>query len=240
MSISLIGTTRLRLAPKRRGIAFRHLEFLTLAEKRVLLIVVTPEGGGVFCEGSPHFRDVIVSNNAATGRGGGLYVLNGSPTLEDAVVSGNTASQGSGLYILDGDPVLEDVSIRGNEGSSAIFAVNALPVLRDVAIEDNKGSGIQVSVTNGRAGLHMTGGHVVGPASATGPWGLSPGIWIHGTDLVLSGVRVAGNDVGILFETTRSAGSRPTSRHRPTTARSSSRWRTCRRSSTPTSSATTS
>jgi heat-inducible transcriptional repressor len=32
------------VAPKRRGIAFRHLEFLNLAEKRVLLIIVTPEG----------------------------------------------------------------------------------------------------------------------------------------------------------------------------------------------------
>jgi len=32
------------LAPKRRSIAFRHLEFLSLSEKRVLLIVVTPEG----------------------------------------------------------------------------------------------------------------------------------------------------------------------------------------------------
>ena len=32
------------LAPRRRGPAFRHLEFLGLSEKRVLLIIVTPEG----------------------------------------------------------------------------------------------------------------------------------------------------------------------------------------------------
>lgn len=32
------------LAPKRRSVAFRHLEFLRLADKRVLLIIVTPEG----------------------------------------------------------------------------------------------------------------------------------------------------------------------------------------------------
>ena len=32
------------MAPKRRSAAFRHLEFLRLAEKRVLLIIVTPEG----------------------------------------------------------------------------------------------------------------------------------------------------------------------------------------------------
>ena len=32
------------LAPKRRSIAFRHIEFLNLADKRVLLIIVTPEG----------------------------------------------------------------------------------------------------------------------------------------------------------------------------------------------------
>src|SRR5690606_31248851 len=32
------------LAPKRRSLAFRHIEFLHLAEKRVLLIIVTPEG----------------------------------------------------------------------------------------------------------------------------------------------------------------------------------------------------
>ncbi|MPZ43541.1 MAG: heat-inducible transcriptional repressor HrcA [Betaproteobacteria bacterium] len=32
------------LAPKRRSIAFRHIEFLNLTDKRVLLIIVTPEG----------------------------------------------------------------------------------------------------------------------------------------------------------------------------------------------------
>jgi len=32
------------MAPKRRSVAFRHLEFLRLADKRVLLIIVTPEG----------------------------------------------------------------------------------------------------------------------------------------------------------------------------------------------------
>jgi heat-inducible transcriptional repressor len=32
------------LAPKRRSVVFRHLEFLRLGEKRVLLIIVTPEG----------------------------------------------------------------------------------------------------------------------------------------------------------------------------------------------------
>ena len=32
------------LAPKRRSAVFRHLEFLSLAEKRVLLIIVSPEG----------------------------------------------------------------------------------------------------------------------------------------------------------------------------------------------------
>jgi heat-inducible transcriptional repressor len=32
------------LAPKHRSAAFRHLEFLSLSDKRVLLIIVTPEG----------------------------------------------------------------------------------------------------------------------------------------------------------------------------------------------------
>ncbi|MCC6534859.1 MAG: heat-inducible transcriptional repressor HrcA [Burkholderiales bacterium] len=32
------------LAPKRRSVVFRHLEFVGLSEKRVLLIIVTPEG----------------------------------------------------------------------------------------------------------------------------------------------------------------------------------------------------
>jgi heat-inducible transcriptional repressor len=32
------------MTPKRRSTAFRHLEFLRLSEKRVLLIIVTPEG----------------------------------------------------------------------------------------------------------------------------------------------------------------------------------------------------
>jgi heat-inducible transcriptional repressor len=32
------------LAPKRRSLVFRHIEFLNLSDKRVLLIIVTPEG----------------------------------------------------------------------------------------------------------------------------------------------------------------------------------------------------
>jgi len=32
------------MTPRRRAVAFRHIEFLRLSEKRVLLIVVTPEG----------------------------------------------------------------------------------------------------------------------------------------------------------------------------------------------------
>ena len=32
------------MTPKRRSAAFRHIEFLRLSEKRILLIVVTPEG----------------------------------------------------------------------------------------------------------------------------------------------------------------------------------------------------
>ena len=32
-------------APRRKAPAFRHIEFLSLSEKRVLLIIVTPEGG---------------------------------------------------------------------------------------------------------------------------------------------------------------------------------------------------
>ena len=32
------------MTPKRREAAFRHLEFLRLSDRRVLLIIVTPEG----------------------------------------------------------------------------------------------------------------------------------------------------------------------------------------------------
>ena len=32
------------MTPRRRALTFRHIEFLRLSEKRILLIVVTPEG----------------------------------------------------------------------------------------------------------------------------------------------------------------------------------------------------
>ena len=32
------------MTPRRRAVTFRHIEFLKLSEKRILLIVVTPEG----------------------------------------------------------------------------------------------------------------------------------------------------------------------------------------------------
>jgi len=65
------------LAPQNRNAAFRHLEFLQLSEKRVLLIVVTPEGDVqnriLFTERSYTSSELIEATNFVNQNYAGLH-----------------------------------------------------------------------------------------------------------------------------------------------------------------------
>lgn len=62
--------------------------------------------------------EILVSDNTAIRRGGGMHVFNGSPTIELANVTGNRAvSEGGGVSFasFDGTPRLVDSSISKNQ-----------------------------------------------------------------------------------------------------------------------------
>ena len=63
---------------------------------------IAGSGGGICTQGSNlTIRNSIVSNNVATGEGGGLFVAeDGNSYIEDTFISDNTASYGAGLFIV--------------------------------------------------------------------------------------------------------------------------------------------
>ena len=74
------------------------------------------DSGGVYNRGSFTMSDGEISGNtAASGFGGGVYVLSsGTFTMEDGTISGNTAASGGGVYIMVGTFNMEGGKISGN------------------------------------------------------------------------------------------------------------------------------
>lgn len=63
----------------------------------------TKNGGGVYLYGSTRLNNCTISNNKATGDGGGLYMYSGYATLSNGChVNDNTANQGGGIYYKNG------------------------------------------------------------------------------------------------------------------------------------------
>ncbi len=82
-------------------------------------------GGGVFISGQDAiaiFDNVVVSNNEAQFKGGGIFVELGSISISNSTFAANDGPIGGGLYAIDADVLLTDsmfdgnVAIRGNNG----------------------------------------------------------------------------------------------------------------------------
>jgi len=80
---------------------------------------VIGDGGGVNISGGASLQmiDAAVLGNAATGRGGGIFVEDSTLDLDTSSVSGNTAGiAGGGIYSYAGTATLSDSTVNGNNG----------------------------------------------------------------------------------------------------------------------------
>ncbi len=82
------------------------------------------DGGGIYCGAysSPSFNNIILSNNHADERGGGIYCeeSNSNPILTNVLICGNTADNGGGIANGFGYPCsisLSNVTIRDNQAT---------------------------------------------------------------------------------------------------------------------------
>ena len=76
-------------------------------------------GGGIANFGNLTMTDSTITNNHATGNGGGLSVgSTGSATMQNCTVSNNVAVNGAGIDNAQGTVVLVNTTLAGNEASS--------------------------------------------------------------------------------------------------------------------------
>jgi hypothetical protein len=77
----------------------------------------TPDGGGMYCDGSPTLQHLTFYANSDSGYGGGGMYNDGSPVLNDVAFINNTATNGAwggGMLIAAGNPVLNNCLFVGN------------------------------------------------------------------------------------------------------------------------------
>jgi parallel beta-helix repeat protein/predicted outer membrane repeat protein len=79
------------------------------------------EGGGIYCRYSnPVIVSSVICNNTASGSGGGIYCAYSNPILINNTIVHNSASSGGGICLLgDSDPELINTILWGNIADSA-------------------------------------------------------------------------------------------------------------------------
>ncbi|HHE39096.1 MAG TPA: hypothetical protein ENL20_11090, partial [Candidatus Cloacimonetes bacterium] len=120
------------------------------------------EGGGIYCtnHSDPYLQNLLITNNSARSRGGGVYCHFSDPTLENITISENNITgygYGGGINFYHSNPTLINVIISGNSSSGSydgghgggMYCENSDPILIDVTIRDN------VAGTNG-GGIYCT------------------------------------------------------------------------------------
>ncbi len=102
------------------GLRTESVESLTIKNSRILnnhITSLTGTGGGVYIEGgqSVTFQNAVISSNASSGDGGGVFAIRSDLTLRSSTVSGNTADiSGGGIYVSQGSLALDRATIRDN------------------------------------------------------------------------------------------------------------------------------
>ena len=107
--------------------------------------IIDGQNGGIFCDGtSPTITDCIITRNASSSDGGGIYCDNDSdPSISNCTISDNTAAyDGGGIYCANGsDPSIEDCNITANTSQwygGGIYADNSSPIVTDCNISRNE------------------------------------------------------------------------------------------------------
>ena len=120
-------------------------------------------GGGIYLsDSSPTFANLIITNNAVTSNGGGIFITTvnntvpeasySRPSFTDVTFSNNTAGRGGGLYAQNSSPSLTRVVFSGNVANNGagggmnvqVFAITDArnrPSLTDVTFSGNTATG---------------------------------------------------------------------------------------------------
>jgi predicted outer membrane repeat protein len=99
-------------------------------------------GGGVcILGGKPRLKSLLISDNSASGNGGGIYCdSDACPKIENVIVTRNTASAGGGAHFdYSSQPVLNNVVFMNNSAISGggIYIRHASPFLSGVKVINN-------------------------------------------------------------------------------------------------------
>ena len=98
------------------------------------------DGGGVYNSGTLTLNDDVITNNAASGSGGGIYnYYGGSLTLANSTLSDNTANWGGGVtnlwtLTLNNDAIINNAA---NDGGGGINNANSVTHIADCTLSDN-------------------------------------------------------------------------------------------------------
>ncbi len=129
-------------------------------------------GAGIFCEGSPTLRNLLITQNTANG-GAGMAVVNGAPLLESCqfVQNESTGALGGGLTLQNGgrtqsepQPILRACTFSANLGFGGGGGVAAWDtdgmLIEECAFRSNSGvPGINHQIVGG--GLHLLRSKVI-------------------------------------------------------------------------------
>ncbi|MCP4352503.1 MAG: hypothetical protein GY795_44155, partial [Desulfobacterales bacterium] len=102
-------------------------------------------GGAVYISNFSNLviSDCTITNNNASGNGGGIYLYNSNPALTDNTVSDNTASYAGGIYLDHSTPLLTGNTITGNKASNyggGICIDHSYTVMKNNTVTDNTAS----------------------------------------------------------------------------------------------------
>jgi predicted outer membrane repeat protein len=144
VTVSIYGVT-IRNGNAADGGGISNTGTLTLNNVIVTGNAATDDGGGIFnaTGGTLTLTDVAISSNTATDDGGGIYVYDGTVTMTGVTINGNTASGlGGGIYN-DGTVTLVNVTISGNAAATGGGGISNkyTATLTNVTISNNSGDG---------------------------------------------------------------------------------------------------
>ena len=103
-------------------------------------------GGGIYCgyHSDPTLQDLLIINNYAPTRGGGIYLFYSDPILENVKIIDNFCTStytghGGGICCFYSDPIFEEVIISGNHSTygGGIYCDHSDIELNNVTIVNN-------------------------------------------------------------------------------------------------------
>jgi len=144
VTVSIYGVT-IRNGNAADGGGISNTGTLTLNNVIVTSNAATDDGGGIYnaTGGTLTLTDVAISSNTATDDGGGICVYDGTVTMTGVTINGNTAGGLGGGISNDRTITLTNVTISGNTAGSrgGGFENADTAILTNVTISNNSGDG---------------------------------------------------------------------------------------------------